>query len=921
MTDETLTPEQLAEKARIEQARLDALAEAEARRDVEIKQLERTLQLTGDQRDLNVELGQIFAEQHAAAQRDRELTGEKLSVLEQMKETASINLAQLKAQLGPLEKQRALLQEKKNLGITLGQEEEERLMQLEEETDILREQAKIQQKNIDKANKGLKAQEKIMGALKKAMASVYENTKSFVIAVYDAKAGLVAASGGAMDLTSAFLAMPTAILTIQEQAEAMKAVSAQMTNFSDISKKIQPVIANQAGLFNRLGVSSQTTGEIIEIGMRQMGLSGKEALNMQKQVAAAATTLGIPVSKMMDDFKGTMPKLAKFGKQAKKEFLKLAAISKKTGIGVDKLMDSMGKFDTIDGAAEAAGNLAAVLGLNINAMDMMSMSEAERAQHIKEQLEMSGKQFDNMNKMEKMAAAEAMGMDVATFQKFMEGKSDAMAQASEDAQKAQGDEFKLTKLATASETAAQKATKLKEKQALLTKGQASAMGGLIDKYYEWMGALGKIGGVITLVIGAIGGLGSLFLGMLAWFPAFTTGIATSITAVGTAAAGTLKLIGKTLKKYAKGFLAAGAAFLMMGAGLAIAAWGVAQLVLAFQGMDEGQIKEVGIALAIFGGMLVLLAIALAIAGAVGAPLVLLAFGAAFLMIGGAVYLAALGFIEILKVLPAFLEEIKDNIGTLIDFALLLYPLGVGLVIAGYGLAVFGVAALIAVPGLLGLAVAMLIFSIPLLLLAEAFPRFMAGMAPHVPIMGDLAVGIGKMALAMGLAVIPMGLFAGALAFIKTDDLVAIARMAEGFSEFAKNITNTFVEALKAIGEFVDAVDAIGSSNVEVFARLRQEVVPLLTTTPAPGIGKELKSVAIAAKDYAKANAELKVDADDDAIVALIKAVKGGGGGGGNGVTAGAGGGGNTIILQLNGREFARAVDVAINDGHNITMKS
>jgi len=336
-------------------------------------------------------------------------------------------------------------------------------------------------------------------------------------------------------------------------------------------------------------------------------------------------------------------------------------------------------------------------------------------------------------------------------------------------------------------------------------------------------------------------------------------------------------------------------------------------------MSWGQILAVSVALAVFGLTMVLLAVALA-GAAVGVP-VLLAFGAAFLMIGGAVYLAALGFVEIMKVMPAFLEGIKDNIGTLALFGLTLYILGPGLIIAAAGLATFGVAALIAVPGLLGLAVAMLIFSIPLLLLAEAFPRFMAGMAPHVPIMGDLAVGIGKMALAMGLAVIPMGLFAGALAFIKTDDLVAIARMAEGFSEFAKNITNTFVEALKAIREFVDAVDRIGSSNVEVFARLRQEVVPLLTTTPAPGIGKELKSVAIAAKDYARANAELKVDADDDAIVALIKAVKGGGGGGGNGVTAGAGGGGNTIILQLNGREFARAVDVAINDGHNITMKS
>ena len=171
---------------------------------------------------------------------------------------------------------------------------------------------------------------------------------------------------------------------------------------------------------------------------------------------------------------------------------------------------------------------------------------------------------------------------------------------------------------------------------------------------------------------------------------------------------------------------------------------------------------------------------------------------------------------------------------------------------------------------------------PLLLLAEAFPRFLAGIAPHVPTLIPLAKGIAALGLGMLAAVPGMVAFAGSLAIIKTDDLIAIARMAEGMSTFAKNITSEFVAAMEAIAAFVDAVDDIGSSDVEVFARLRQEITPLLTTPVSPGIGVELGGIAKAAKDYAKANAALKVDADDDAIVALIKALKSGGGGGARG---------------------------------------
>ena len=80
----------------------------------------------------------------------------------------------------------------------------------------------------------------------------------------------------------------------------------------------------------------------------------------------------------------------------------------------------------------------------------------------------------------------------------------------------------------------------------------------------------------------------------------------------------------------------------------------------------------------------------------------------------------------------------------------------------------------------------------------------------------------------------------ALKLISTEDLQAIANMAKGFSDFARNISSEFVMAMKAIGDFVDAVDDIGSSDVKVFASLRKEIVPLLSSPVNPGVGKEMQ---------------------------------------------------------------------------------
>ena len=649
-----------------------------------------------------------------------------------------------------------------------------------------------------------------------------------------------------------------------KQVETIKSLNEGMTNLADIGKDRIQELAFHAGAFKRLGVDAQTTGQIVQESMQQWGMSANDAMKVQLELAGAAMKTGIPVGKMMKDFSSALPKLEKHGKGARKEFIKLQAISKKTGISVDSLMGAMERFDTIDGAAEAAANLNTVLGLNLNAMDLQTMTEAERAMHIKEQLTLSGKQIDNMNRMEKLAAAEAMGMSVGEFSKMMRASESGMESMVKSAENATMTIEDVAKKSAEAQLTSERKEKLDQAAIGNSKELAAAMGSVsksIDNAVMWFSILGP---AMQAVLGV--GLSMLlerakegFLGF------FKEGVEEGSEAVEDAGPKVksfmsdvgegIKDVGKSATANAKGILAFGAAFLMMGAGVAVAALGVAELVKSFSGFNAGEILAIAVALGVFGATMVGLGYMLVLAAPAigGAAIPLLAFGAAMLMMGGAVAIAALGLSMATPHLLALVTGLAPHAGAMIQMGIALPLMGIGF--------------------------------------------------------GAMALGLGGLALA--------------LKFIKTKDLIAIADMAKGLSDFGTSIAAEFTAAIEGIAAFVKAVDDISSSDVEVFQTLKKSVIPILSSPVTPGVGKEMHGLSRAAIDYARANARLKVDADDDAFVALVKALKGAinTAGGGTPAAAAGGGGGNTIVLQLNGREFARAVGVAIDSRHDVRMDS
>lgn len=153
---------------------------------------------------------------------------------------------------------------------------------------------------------------------------------------------------------------------------------------------------------------------------------------------------------------------------------------------------------------------------------------------------------------------------------------------------------------------------------------------------------------------------------------------------------------------AAAIVALGLAFLMIGKGIKLATEGMAAFVNSFKGLNPAQLSAVKGALLGLGiGIAVLLGIMGALVysgiGLAGAGL-MLSFGAAVMMVGAGVYLTAKG----LAALATAMAGIGKNVGGLIKGSIGLMALAGTLVLISPALVIFGVASLVAVPGMMAL---------------------------------------------------------------------------------------------------------------------------------------------------------------------------------------------------------------------------
>ena len=244
---------------------------------------------------------------------------------------------------------------------------------------------------------------------------IFESTVGMAIAQDSALANLnksVGAMGQFNDAANeAFLASREFGVGYAEAAGAVQALHSSMADFTELSETAQKELTNFTAQMSQLGIESSTTAASLNIATKSLGLGVGEAQNMQKELFATAQAIGVAPKQLAEGFVSASPQLAAHGDKMIEVFKEMAGAAKATGIEMSALLQIAGQFDTFEGAAQAAGNLNAILGGDLlNSVELLAASEEERIRMLIQSIQLSGKIWESMNKFERQAIASAAGI-------------------------------------------------------------------------------------------------------------------------------------------------------------------------------------------------------------------------------------------------------------------------------------------------------------------------------------------------------------------------------------------------------------------------------------------------------------------------------------------------------------------------------
>lgn len=511
--------------------------------------------------------------------------------------------------------------------------------------------------------------------------------------------------------------------SVEELGENIISLGNNFTDFTRLSTDTQKELSLTATQLNAAGFSAEAFAKTLDIGVKTLGMSQKQVQNFSKELVNFGKAAGIPMGKLSNDLAKVGPQLSKFGSNAERTFKQLSLQAKATGVELDRMFGITEQYTTFDGAAKAAGNLNAILGGNfVNSLDLMNASledPAEAIQLLKDSMDASGKSFDDMPNAMKRVVAEAAGFqDVGEAARIFGMDSLEAAEAMEEQAATQ------EQLTEASRSFLDIQTKIQLMMAQLV----PVIMPVIDVLGIFIDGIARLastdGGKLVLLVAAVG---TVVVGVGIVIGMFTLKVMANLALIKQAFWGvknsaeetkeamqdadkagakkfgeTIKAIGEAAKNSWREILAFGAAILMIGGGIALAALGLAELVSAFQGLTGGQaLGALGGLIVVMGGFVIMLKIlATASLVAVGP---MLALGAAVALIGLGIGIAAAG-------LSLLVSSFKDLAGPQLvaaGLALAGIAIGVGLLVVslsglGNPLAAAGAAVLLTVGGAIAL---------------------------------------------------------------------------------------------------------------------------------------------------------------------------------------------------------------------------
>ena len=371
----------------------------------ELKILERRIELERDLLDLTNEddkkKAKILTSQREIAKLEKEIgeaTGQNRQLLEQQKQALQDNITELNRTLGLSQQELDTTQERYRVQLDLREQIAQEAELRATIRDISSELLGIQLDQLATA-KGLTIELIKMAhqldAANVALAKSTGYTQAF-----------------AADIIDVTEANNTLGLTLAEGSEIIGGLTTNMTLFATASDNTRKSLRDTAAALSKMGVSAEETGLLFDGLTRGMNLTVNAAERVAKDFDRLGQQIGLPTSQMVSDFNALQPQLARYGNEGVKVFKKLAKEARSLGMDLQEAFNIAEAFDTFQGAADLAGKLNAQIGLQLNSVELMTASHEDRIKILRQEFDLRGKNFKDMDRRQKQAIAEVLGVDV-----------------------------------------------------------------------------------------------------------------------------------------------------------------------------------------------------------------------------------------------------------------------------------------------------------------------------------------------------------------------------------------------------------------------------------------------------------------------------------------------------------------------------
>ena len=260
---------------------------------------------------------------------------------------------------------------------------------------------------------------------------VVESTFAMAKANEQATAAFNAASGAAGIYDSELVALQMSNIqngiSTTEMAQSYATLQSSLSGFGVMAESERMRLGELGAQFTKVGVSGADFAGTLQTMTRGFGMSTRSATRMQTEAMELAQTLGKDVGQVLSEMNQALPQLASYGEDAVDMFFDLEKQSQRTGLAVGDLIGIAANYRTFDSAAEAAGNLNAVLGTQLfSTMGLLeSQLEGPEAviEYMSENLSASIGDWNSLNTFQKDAVANAAGMNVEQMNQLMNQKN------------------------------------------------------------------------------------------------------------------------------------------------------------------------------------------------------------------------------------------------------------------------------------------------------------------------------------------------------------------------------------------------------------------------------------------------------------------------------------------------------------------